>query len=100
MTKKEPTEAEVIALFAGYWSHLSAEVLDGYRREFEQRGWSDALDALLAGSLAKTATRQQALIDAVTACRNQKIENPDNNADDETYNRAIDHCIETILGVA
>jgi hypothetical protein len=56
-------------------------------------------NALLAGSLAKAATRQQALIDAVTACRNQKIENPD-NADDETYNRAIDHCIEAILGVA
>lgn len=46
MTKKEPTEAEVIALFDGYWSHLSSEVLDGYRSEFEQRGWGDALEVV------------------------------------------------------
>lgn len=48
---------------------------------------------------AMEAHRQQAIMDAVTACRNEKIEDPD-NADDETYNRAIDHCIEAILGVA
>jgi hypothetical protein len=56
-------------------------------------------EKFLAASLQNEATRQQAIMDAVTACRNEKIENPD-NVNDETYNLAIDHCIEAILGVA
>lgn len=51
MNVKEPSEAEFLAVFDGYWSRLSSETLDGYRREFEARGWQDALE-VVEGELA------------------------------------------------
>jgi hypothetical protein len=41
------------------------------------------------------AARRIALEDAAKACEAEAIESPD-NADDETYNRAIQHCVDAI----
>jgi len=43
-------------------------------------------------------TRRLALEEAVAACNAELVIDPD-NADDETYNRAISHCVEAIRGL-
>lgn len=71
--------------------------------EEERQSWSKELARMQDSYLAKVAelrsSREGAILDAIKACRGEMVETPDND-DDETYNRAIDHCVEAILGVA
>jgi len=43
-------------------------------------------------------TRRLAIEEAIAACNAELVIDPD-NADDETYNRAIGHCVEAIRGL-
>lgn len=46
----------------------------------------------------KDLIRKLALEEAMRMCLAEQIADPD-NADDDTYNRAIDHCVEAIRGL-
>lgn len=59
----------------------------------------NAIEAVKAAFNINAEARRIALADAIRACEGEKVVEPD-NADDETYNDAIDHCIEAIKGVA
>jgi hypothetical protein len=43
-------------------------------------------------------TRRIALEQAIAACEKERVSDPD-NADDDTYNRAIGHCVDAIRGL-